>query len=327
MNEIGLDPGIDHLTAMETFDNVKNNGGVITSFISWCGGLPAPQASNNPLGYKFSWSPKGVLLAGLNSAKYKWDGHIVEIPGKDLFANVKKVSIFKGFAFEGLANRDSLSYIATYNLDPNVLQTMFRGTLRYQGYSSIMMMFSKLGFFDQKSVDGLSAGMSWKELTLKVAGPDIRKKLLTAGLKADESMLAALEEAIAFLEMRTDLPVPPQPSILDAFCQLLQSKLAYNTGESDMVAMHHEFGVTKANGAKEVRTATMVDFGVPNGYTAMAKTVGLPAAIATDLMLRGHIKETGVLAPLSKGIYTPILEELHKLGIKFVETTKTISSK
>ena len=325
MNEIGLDPGIDHLTAMEMFDKVKSDRGQITSFTSWCGGLPSPQNSNNPLGYKFSWSPKGVLLAGLNGAKFKLDGKFMEIEKGKLFKNVRNVDIFKGFAFEGLANRDSLSYIEKYDLDPKYLQTMFRGTLRYKGYSELMDMFSTLGFFAQSSIRGLDSGMKWKELTKLVAGNDIRRKLHDYGLKVDDSLLARLENAIQFLGMRSDLQVTPQPTILDAFCQLLQSKLNYNHGESDMVAMHHEFGILNNNGSREMRYSTMIDYGDPNSYSAMAKTVGLPAAIATDLILKNEFKEKGVVAPMTKSIYRPILQELHKHGIKFVESSKLIS--
>jgi alpha-aminoadipic semialdehyde synthase len=160
MNEIGLDPGIDHLTACQVFDDVKEKKGVITSFVSWCGGLPAPESSNNPLGYKFSWSPKGVLTAGLNSARFRRDGSLVEVDGRELLRNVVDVPIFKGYAFEGLANRDSIAYIDTYKLDSKQLKGMFRGTLRYKGYSELMYMFSKLGLLDTKPRNDL-VGLSW----------------------------------------------------------------------------------------------------------------------------------------------------------------------
>jgi alpha-aminoadipic semialdehyde synthase len=138
LNEIGLDPGIDHLTACQLFDEVKSKGGRITSFVSWCGGLPAPECSNNPLGYKFSWSPRGVLLAGLNPAIFKKDGKIIEIPGDQLFNNAQDVSIFKGYSMEGLANRNSLGYVEEYSLGKlDDIDTMFRGTLRYKYFHLI----------------------------------------------------------------------------------------------------------------------------------------------------------------------------------------------
>lgn len=165
INEIGLDPGIDHLTACQMFDHVKGKGGVITSFVSWCGGLPAPEVSNNPLGYKFSWSPRGVLTAGLNSAKFLRDGETITIEGKDLLASAVDVPIFKGFSFEGLPNRDSVSYIDTYNLDPLQITTMFRGTLRYKGYSQLMHYFFALGLLDATPRNDL-AKLSWVRFIL-----------------------------------------------------------------------------------------------------------------------------------------------------------------
>jgi alpha-aminoadipic semialdehyde synthase len=139
MNEIGLDPGIDHLTAMKVFDEVKAKGGKIDSFVSWCGGLPAPEVSGNPLGYKFSWSPKGVLSAGLNSAKYKLGGEIVHIPGENLLQSAFPVSVYPGFSLEGIPNRDSLGYLDTYKLgNGENLKDMFRGTLRFKVVSALL---------------------------------------------------------------------------------------------------------------------------------------------------------------------------------------------
>ncbi len=152
MNEIGLDPGIDHLTALSAFDEIKSEGGHITHFESWCGGLPAPEASDNPLGYKFSWSPQGVLLAASNSATHLSETNKVDIPGQDLLKAVVDVPIMKGFALEGYPNRDSLKYISLYNLDPSKLRTMFRGTLRYKGFADQMDAFKKLGLLKQEAI-------------------------------------------------------------------------------------------------------------------------------------------------------------------------------
>jgi alpha-aminoadipic semialdehyde synthase len=160
LNELGLDPGIDHLTACELFEKVKSKNGKITSFVSWCGGLPAPEASNNPLGYKFSWSPRGVLLAGLNSANFKRDGKYIDINGKELFRSAVDVDIFKGFSFEGLPNRNSLSYIDSYKLDQSI-ETMFRGTLRYKGFSELMNMLLKIGLFNTDPMAILKNRITW----------------------------------------------------------------------------------------------------------------------------------------------------------------------
>jgi len=153
MNEIGLDPGIDHLSAMKMIDEVKAEGGKVTSFVSWCGGLPAPEASNVPLSYKFSWSPRGVLTAGMNDAKFRMHNGFHDIPGKDLMKkHFPDVPIFPGFNLEGVANRDSLTYAETYGLGPvEKLDTMFRGTLRYKGYADLMYSFNRLGLLDAET--------------------------------------------------------------------------------------------------------------------------------------------------------------------------------
>ncbi|KAJ3270540.1 hypothetical protein HDV01_007743 [Terramyces sp. JEL0728] len=316
MNEVGLDPGIDHLTACQMFDHVKNQGGKITSFVSWCGGLPAPEVSNNPLGYKFSWSPKGVLLAGLNSAKFKRDGKFMEIPGSELLANAIDVPIFKGYAFEGLANRDSLHYIDTYQLDPEHIETMFRGTLRYKGYSELMHMLSRIGLLDTTPRNDVSG--SWGDLLERLVN-----NKPGYGLNVSNEQLKRLESAINWLSLNSkEAQVKPSPTVLDAFCDLLQNKLVYAEGERDMVAMHHEFGIKWSNGSKEKRMSTMIAYGEPAGYSAMAKTVGLPAAIATEMILKGGIKQAGVIAPMSSDVYEPMIVKLEKEGIKFVESVE-----
>jgi alpha-aminoadipic semialdehyde synthase len=322
MNEIGLDPGIDHLTACETFDQVKSKGGIITSFVSWCGGLPAPEVSDNPLGYKFSWSPRGVLLAGLNSAKFKRDGKLVDIPGNQLLNNAIDVPIFKGYSFEGLANRDSLSYIKTYQLDDQHLQTMFRGTLRYKGYSKLMHLFGRMGLLNLDLRTDLKTGISWGEAVEKLIGKNLESGMASKGISLGPEEFRSFQSAMKWLELDSkDNQVSPTDSIFDAFCDLLQKKLAFGEGERDMVAMHHEFGIKWGNGTTEQRTSTMITYGDPNGYSAMAKTVGYPAAIATDMILKGLIKDRGVIAPMKKEIYEPMIKKLHQEGISFVEKT------
>ncbi|KAJ3235224.1 hypothetical protein HDU78_005295 [Chytriomyces hyalinus] len=333
INEIGLDPGIDHLTAMKAFDEVKAKGGKITSFVSWCGGLPAPEASNNPLGYKFSWSPRGVLLAGLNSAVFKRDGKIHTIPGEDLMRSSVDVPIYPGFALEGLPNRDSLGYLETYNLGTGEgLQNMFRGTLRYKGYTEMMGAFTELGLLDTKIRSDIKTGMSWADLTASLLGlkkvPQTQSEWTAAVGKtlrpyklADESgRLDRVMASLNWLKMlSTDHAVQPSPSVLDAFCALLQSKLVYAENERDLVVMHHVFGVEWANGSTNELTSTLIAYGDPNGYSAMAKTVGLPAAMATEMILEGTMRHTGVIAPVYADIYEPMLEKLEREGVKFVE--------
>ncbi|KAH6597557.1 hypothetical protein BASA61_003126 [Batrachochytrium salamandrivorans] len=319
VNEVGLDPGIDHLTACQLFNQVKSEGGRITSFVSWCGGLPAPETSDNPLGYKFSWSPKGVLLAGLNSAKFKMNGKMYDIPGSELMRNVFDVPIFKGFAFEGVANRDSLAYADLYNLgELEGLTSMFRGTLRYKGYAEIMGAFNKLGLLDTKSRPELRAGISWGKLLQQMVGTDVhngvaKKLALNPSVAPEAETLARVISSLKWLGITSDAEgADTGDSVLDAFCALLQRKLVYGPGERDMVAMHHVFGIQTSSGKKETRTSTMIAYGDPAGYSAMALTVGLPAAIATEMVLNGSLKRRGVIAPMSADIYEPMLTKLER---------------
>ncbi|KAI9164371.1 hypothetical protein H9P43_008210 [Blastocladiella emersonii ATCC 22665] len=343
MNEVGLDPGIDHLTAKQFIDEVHAHGGQLEGFVSWCGGLPAPEDSGNPLGYKFSWSPRGVLLAAMNAAVYRKDGKEVHVPSEKLLQSAQKVNMYKGFALEGLPNRDSLAYIDQYQLDRKVLQTMFRGTLRYEGYSRLVHHMRTLGLLGTSALPGLdraaAAATSWPALLASLLGTKahdaatletaIRARLTAAGAPAAEiaETVAALSWMGMFDASASAFPAgsvagtAAHPVALDATCAQLQAKLVYGEGERDMVAMHHEFTIRTRAGKRAHHTATMVAYGdpLPTGYTAMAKTVGLPAAIAAEMLLEGKIAAHGVLAPMARDVYEPMLGVLHKEGIKFVE--------
>ncbi|KAJ3196917.1 hypothetical protein HK101_007282 [Irineochytrium annulatum] len=328
MNEIGLDPGIDHLTAMKLFDEVKAAGGSIKSFVSWCGGLPAPEACDNPLGYKFSWSPRGVLLAGLNSAEFKKGGKIVSVPGTELMRSAVPVEINQAFALEGLPNRDSLSYLETYNLGSgDNVDTMFRGTLRYKGYAELMGAFNELGLLDVTERSDISSKQSWADLlasAMKLSStpksPEDWRKAIASKLRphpADGSgRLERVVSALEWMDMTSHHhTVHAAASTLDAFCALLQAKLVYGPDERDMVIMHHEFGIQWGDQSKEKRTSTLIAYG--GKYSAMAKTVGLPAAIATEMILNGGINRRGVIAPVYPEIYEPMLTKLEHEGIRF----------
>ncbi|KAJ3373400.1 hypothetical protein GGF31_000833 [Allomyces arbusculus] len=347
MNEVGLDPGIDHLTAKQFIDEVHAHGGQIEGFVSWCGGLPAPENSGNPLGYKFSWSPRGVLLAALNSAIYRMDGKEVTIPSERLLLSARDVNIYKGFALEGLPNRDSLSYIDQYELNRDHLKTMFRGTLRYKGYSHLVYQFRQLGLLATDVLAGLdraqAAELSWPALLGRLLGVKnpTRDSLepaiaLRTGLLPTSPDLRDLLDAMAWLGMfdssATAFPAgsiasaAAGPAALDATCARLQSMLVYEEGERDMVAMHHEFTVRTRAGKSAQHTATLITYGdpVPTGATAMAKTVGIPAAIATEMLLQGKMTRRGVLAPMHRDIYEPMLNVLTKEGVRFVEKARDL---
>ncbi|KAH8555677.1 Saccharopine dehydrogenase-domain-containing protein [Umbelopsis sp. PMI_123] len=336
MNEIGLDPGIDHLSAMKIIDSVQQSGGRVNSFVSWCGGLPAPEASAVPLGYKFSWSPRGVLTAGGNDATFLMNGRTYQIPGVDLlkehFSSVPVPT--KGFAFEGVANRDSLSYIETYKLGSiKDMDTMFRGTLRYQGYSDLMHAFKKLGLLEANKT--VPRSDSWTSFFDSVVGIKYKDGASRQDAIFDRLQLARsnplvpkIFEALEWLSLTNGnvssapaFPAANEITPLDAFSALLASKLSYQPGERDMIAMHHEFGVINRNGDPHTMTSTLITYG-DSQHTAMAKTVGLPCAMAVELVLDGRIPERGVLVPTAKHVYEPILHELEQEGIQFLEQTR-----
>ncbi|KAF9909683.1 hypothetical protein BX616_011078 [Lobosporangium transversale] len=340
MNEIGLDPGIDHLSAMKMIDEVKAEGGKVTSFVSWCGGLPAPEASNVPLSYKFSWSPRGVLTAGLNDAKFRMHNGFHEINGKDLMKkHFPDVPIYPGFNLEGVANRDSLSYASTYGLGPvEELDTMFRGTLRYKGYADLMYSFNKLGLLNaQESPQHFNTwpefmdSLLFEKTSLSYDNESRRAAIADRlDLPKDHASVGKVVDALQWLSLmplsnaKNSSPAAPftakdSPTTLDSFCKLLMNKLKYNPLERDMVILHHEFGIQLKDGSEQTRTSTLVSYGTFETYTAMAKTVGLPAAMATEMLLRGEIPEKGVLAPTMPHVYNTILEKLSREGVNVVE--------
>ncbi|KAI8803017.1 Saccharopine dehydrogenase-domain-containing protein [Cladochytrium replicatum] len=333
LNEIGLDPGIDHLTAMEVFDDVRRDSrNHISSFVSWCGGLPAPEASNNPLGYKFSWSPRGVLLASKNGAKYRMGGKDVEIQQTRLLNHfIPDVPIFRGLAFEGVPNRDSLSYSGVYGFsagDLGSMDTFFRGTLRYKGFSDLMQSFIDLGLLNDQRLDGASTWPQVLDILIGGSAGSQSQRLDKMARKLSQTRTGdQVDEAIKALEWlgATDPSTSITGStVLDVFCSLLESKLKYEPGERDMVCMHHEFCIQWHNGPQERRTSTLIAYGDPNGYSAMAKTVGMPVAIATKLILDGVIERKGVLAPVTSDIYQLLLKILEEEGISMVEKTEVI---
>lgn len=322
LNEIGVDPGIDHMTAMRVIHKVQGQGGRITSFVSWCGGLPAPEANTNPFGYKFSWSPRGVLLAGKNPAQYLWDGELVNIPGGELFDHHVTVPVeVEGVLtdFEGYPNRDSLPYQDTYAITGT--RTMFRGTLRTPGWCDTLRKVADLGLLDETPRDDV-AGLTFAQFTRKLCGGagDLRADLAAhLGLAPDAKPIADL----AWLGFLGDDPLPAGADApIDILCARMLEKMQYADGERDMLVLKHEFRA-EYDDRQEKITSTMVDFGIPHGDTSMARTVGLPAAIGVRMILEGKIALTGVQVPVVPEIYEPVLAELEALGIKFVETWET----
>ncbi|KAH8433924.1 saccharopine dehydrogenase (NADP+, L-glutamate-forming) [Aspergillus melleus] len=325
LNEIGLDPGIDHLYAVKTIDEVHRAGGKITSFTSYCGALPAPNDANNPLGYKFSWSPRGGLLALLNSAQWYENGKIVEVNGEDLMASAKPHDHFSQFDLVGYPNRDSVGFKQFYDIP--VAETVFRGTLRYKGFPEIIRTLVAIGYFSQEklaALDGEKDGsLTWAQLTAELLG-------LSSDASQGDLEAAALEKApflsdeerervvsgLRWIGLFSGDQVEAHGSPIDTLCAVLEKKMAYGPGERDMIALQHRFEILRADGARETRSSTLIEYGEPIGpgsRSAMAKLVGLPCAVGTLAVLRGQIKEKGMIAPwTSAQIATLLRDELKK---------------
>jgi len=315
LNECGLDPGIDHMSAMETIDGIKSKGGSINSFRSYTGGLVAPESNDNPWGYKFSWNPRNVILAGQGVAKYKEDGQLKYLPYHRLFSESRKISVEETGTFDGYANRDSLSYESIYGLEG--IGTLIRGTLRQDGFCQAWNVFVRLGLTDDTyQLEGLDKA-TYRQLV---------QSFLPAGNQSVEEKLCTLcgidrsGETFKMIEWTGILGNEPvglksgSPAV--ALQKLLESKWKLREGDKDMIVMQHEFGFSQ-EGKNFRETANLVVKGDDAIRTAMAKTVGLPAAISALLILNGKIDLKGVKIPVHRQIYEPVLKELKEVGITF----------
>ena len=317
MNEIGLDPGIDHASAMKVIDHIHEQGGELTSFQSFCGGLVAPEYNDNPWGYKFSWNPRNVVLAGQGTAQFIEDGQYKYIPYNRLFTQICPVEMEGYGKFEAYANRDSLSYRKIYNLEK--IPTMLRGTLRMPGYCKAWNVFVKLGLTDDSYKIEASDSLTYKQLIeafLPIGKQSVKEKLVAfMGNEMDAETLSKIE----WLEVLSDRKIRLKDATPAQILQdLLEEKWLLKENDKDMIVMQHEFEYL-LNGQTKNITSSLVVKGEDQTYTAMAKTVGLPLAISAKLILQGKIKARGVIIPTTKEIYEPVLAELETLGVKFVE--------
>ncbi len=320
MNEIGLDPGIDHLSAMKVIDEIRDRGGKMLLFESFCGGLVAPESDNNLWNYKFTWAPRNVVLAGNGgAAKFLQEGTYKYIPYHKLFRRTEFLDVEGYGRFEAYANRDSLKYKHVYGLE-NIL-TLFRGTIRRVGYSKAWNMFVQLGMTDDSYVVDDSETMSYREFTnlfLPYHPTDsVEIKLrLQLGIEQDDIMWDKLLELDIFNPNKiVGLKNATPAQILE---KILTDKWTLAPEDKDMIVMYHKFGY-EINGEQKQIDSKMVCIGDDQTYTAMAKTVGLPVAMATLQILNGNIKTPGVQLPISKEVYLPILKELEEYGVVFNE--------
>ena len=320
MNEIGLDPGIDHMSAMKVIDEIKEKGGKMIQFESFCGGLVAPESDTNLWNYKFSWNPRNVVLAGQGGvSKFIQEGKYKYIPYNKLFRRTEFLEVEGYGRFEGYANRDSLKYRNIYGLDD--ILTMYRGTLRRVGYSKAWDLLVQLGMTDDSYTMENSEHMSYRDFTnsfLAYHPTDSVELKLRHYLKIDQDDV--IWDKFVELDLFDDtkkvgLKNATPAQILE---KILAEKWALQPKDKDMIVMYHKFGF-ELNGEKKQIDSTMVCIGDDQIYTGMAKTVGLPVAIATLNILNGKIKTPGVQLPINKEVYQPILAELETYGVIFKE--------
>jgi len=317
LNECGLDPGIDHMSAMRIIDHVHKKGGKIEDFYSLCGALPAPESCNNPFNYKFSWSPKGVVLAGNNDAKYLRHGKNVEIATEDLFKNPMTLNFPDVGELEIYPNRDSLSYIKIYGIPET--KTMYRGTFRFKGWCETLdvMKALKCTLLDKHDFTSKSFAGAVAMVNGMTDEKDIHKKA-AALLNIDEKAYSL--KAMEWLGLFSSEPMNrKEDSMYEITSDLMIEKMMINENDRDMVVMMHIFKASYPDGTAEVIKSRMLDFGSIKTDTAIARTVALPAAIAVEMILQEEIKSKGVHIPVIPEIYNPILDNLEKLDIKMIE--------
>ncbi len=327
LNECGLDPGLDHMSAMKIIEEIKSEGGEITSFKSYTGGLVAPESNDNPWGYKFSWNPRNVVLAGQGTAKYIDKNRYRYIPYNRLFTHIEQVHV-DGFAtFDGYANRDSLSYRKIYGLEK--IPTILRGTLRHKDFCKAWNVFVQLGLTDDSYIIEDSELLTYRQLVeaflpADIAGNNILSRLALF-MNTHENSEAM--EKIAWTGILDDQQIGLKNATPAQILQhLLEQKWKLSISDKDMIVMQHQFLYkrrgTKDEGRQKKIISTLVVKGDDSVYTAMAKTVGFPLAIATKLILNGKVNLKGVHIPVHKEIYEPVLAELKTLGLDFVESNK-----
>ncbi|HNY14515.1 MAG TPA: saccharopine dehydrogenase C-terminal domain-containing protein [Bacteroidales bacterium] len=316
LNESGLDPGIDHMTAMKIIDHIHNKEGKIREFYSLCGALPAPEASDNPLNYKFSWSPKGVVLASRNGAQYLKKGKNIKIEPVNLFRD-RFSFFFPGLGeLEVYPNRDSISYIDIYGIPE--AETMYRGTFRYKGWCETLDAIKHLNLLDDDVED--YSGMDYAGFLAKRAGTEktgLKENIAALlGIKNNSVAIKSMEWLGLFSDEKLSYG---KTSPFEIVSDRMISRMSLTGNERDTVMMQHVFLAEYPGGKKEVIKSSMLDFGSPATNTAVARTVALPASIAVKLILEKKINLTGVYRPVVPEIYNPVIAELGRMGIEMKE--------
>ena len=313
LNELGL----DHMSAMRIIDHIHAKGGKVEEFYSICGALPAPEAATNPFRYKFSWSPKGVVMAGNNDARYLRYGKVVEVPTEKLFKNPIKINFDTIGELDVYPNRDSISYIDIYGIPET--KTMFRGTFRYPGWCETIDIMKQLGmiYYEKYNMEGMTYADFMALMINSTKTENIKEQVAAyLGISVDMHSINALEWLGLFTNQKMNRFID---SPFNVTSDIMIEKMELGAEERDMVVMQHIFLASYPDATEEVIRSRMLDFGTPATDTSVARTVALPAAIGAEMILNGQITVKGVFRPTIPEIYTPILNKLEELEIKMVE--------
>ncbi|MEO6290847.1 MAG: saccharopine dehydrogenase C-terminal domain-containing protein [Ginsengibacter sp.] len=309
--EMGLDPGIDHMSAMKIIHRIKVSGGTIISFKSHCGGLVAPENDDNPWHYKITWNPGNIVMAGSSGAIYRSNGDTVKVSYKEVFKNCTEVNIPGLFPLAWYPNRDSLAYINNYGLED--VDTFIRTTLRFPSFCRGWNKVVNMGLTELRDFDVIKECKTYREW--------FNKKLKTSliKLKDNDEYREEFSRQISYLDVNTDIPIKTSCNSSASLLQhLLETKLTIQPHEKDMIVMLHEIGY-RLDGENKLIISSMVVKGDNQLHTAMAKTVGLPLGVAAKLIMEGKIKLRGLHIPIVAEIYEPVLAELENYLIKFTE--------
>lgn len=313
LNEIGEDPGLDHMSIKKILDELKKESKKVLSIASYGSGIPAFSDNRNPFGYKFSWNPKGLMSAVQSSAAYVKNGEKIIIPGKDLLKSFELIDIEDLGTFEVYPNRDASKYKEHYELDNDV--SIFRGLLRYTGWCNTMAKLMRLNLLDNETVNDYE-NMTYAQFVKRLlsSSKDCTRAVADYfNIEVNDDFINKLK----WLGLFDHKQIPfTKGTNVDVLVDLMLKKLSYKPHEKDMTIMHNEI-IVGGNGTKEKRISTMVLEGIPGGLSAMSRAVSLPVAIIVRRVLEGKIKARGVQLPTIPEIYNPVLEELETFGIKF----------
>lgn len=323
--ELGLDPGIDHMSAVQTIERIQKEGGKIDSFWSVCGAIPSAKDNTNPMGYKLSWAPAGLIGASKRDARFLENGKEVFLPGGETFQNVDLSEVEGLGHFEVYANGNALPYLDLYGIPE--AKSIYRGTVRYLGWSETISKMLEMGLFEEETLE--LSGLSYRELSANLLGilsEDDFERDLCRKLNIEPYM--AIYKRLEWLGLFSEDLIPiKQGSPRDVVSHLYFEKLYYEKDEQDLVIMEHRFiAHYPASDKKILYKSTMIDYGIAGGDTSVARTTGIPPAIGAKLLLEGKISTPGVIGPFLKEIYEPALEELKAENILFRETEEPVEN-